>query len=228
MDKKQFISHKIQLIKELLKDGKYDQVISEFNELVDNHYLTLKQTNELKQIELIAKNEIKNKLHDIFIKNLNRKQFFDYVFNGNKLNLEVLNSFFDKFDHNLSIEEIALINSWLLNRLISDYDRFNLLAFLKETNYKDKNITVYHKASDHEFTFFLSKFSFTYNESKYYSQVAKLIEEHYFKEPSIMNSLLDILNEVFITNLSIPLDIKPIEVFHQLVNIFNNSQNKNN
>lgn len=111
MDKKQFISHKIQLIKELLKDGKYDQVISEFNELVDNHYLTLKQTNELKQIELIAKNEIKNKLHDIFIKNLNRKQFFDYVFNGNKLNLEVLNSFFDKFDHNLSIEEIALINS---------------------------------------------------------------------------------------------------------------------
>jgi hypothetical protein len=143
---------------------------------------------EISEKVLVA--EIKNKYET-----MTKMKMLSEVYDGKKLNINVLSFFLGKFAHELDQIDLQFINKIFLDRSIDNNTKLFVLTLMKDADIS------------YEFDFYNSminttikinsKSDFEFEQTQYFNKVAKLIEDALAKEPSLIVIAKELLMVIY-------------------------------
>ncbi len=179
------------------KSGNFAIVVKEIEQIKKEQFLSLKETKQIDELYDICSLLLKDENYKKYLNSLDQEQLIHECFHHNVFHIEVFEYFCDRFINCLTDQDFYLILSWLNNKNISNLNKFTILFLLKKSNYLDKQVSV----TNHEnkqFTFFLKDFHELLDLNPFYQEVVQIIENHFFKTPSLSNIGLNWLNQYYV------------------------------
>lgn len=181
----------IKKIKKLIENKNYDDAIFLLEDELEAPYVPIEFQTELEEL-LLTVNAEKNYFSGLNkVENLNRSQLLKEIVDENKINSSALQLFFERYQNNLTQEELSYFEDIFIDRKINNEEKtmlFEMISYFQvESSFRYFNVNI------------KEEFNITPNKTLIFEQILlfkdtqKIIENLSSKEPSLQNFCLNIL-----------------------------------
>ena len=184
---------------DLLRDKKFEQIISETKEFMKNNFLTMKEEEALKEVLKIATLEFIESLKAVDYSKMSRDKLLKEIFKTTIINIFAKSEFIDKVGATGTKEELDYLLEQLRNPTWIPLDIVNILSIISICfpSFEGK-VTFWNKNKKKNVTKNIKDFRAAKKTNGFYSTLEREIEEALFKEPSLVNLGKDLCRGIYI------------------------------
>lgn len=207
----------VEQLQALLKKQQYGIIIDQITKIKNEQFLTLKQEQELETINALAIDNLNEVNYQKYLANLNRKQLLKACLVNNEFNEEVFNYFCDLYIKSLTLEEFNLIQNFLINPTISNLNKFNILTSLKDSAFLTNKVSIFNQQTKEIINLIIKDFTPFCEQHPYFVTAIKIIENHFFKSPSLAVMGTNWLNKLYIELFGVQPTMKASDFANDLI-----------
>ena len=184
---------------DLLKNKKYEQIITETKDFMRNNFITMKEENMLKEVLKIATLEFIDSLKAVDYSKMSRDKLLKEIFKTTIINIFAKAEFIEKVGPNGTKKELDYILEQLRNPNWIALDVVNILSIVARCFPSfEGRVTFWNKNKKKNVSKSIKDFREAKKPSGFYSVLEREIEENLFKEPSLVNLGKDLCREIYI------------------------------